>query len=1198
MATVTRFSKSANLYTLNEFDDYSLSNNNTATTAGNGGAGANGQGNTTSGTAATVGAGGGGGGGSATYYDPIPGGNGNGNSGGGGGGGVGVLGQGSNGTASANPQYATPPGGGGGSGGTNGGNGTAIFASAETGGGGGTYGGGGGSATGLGSQYFPTIRSGAGGGGAVRIIWGDGRSFPSTLTDDRSSPAGQQLYDTTGSSGSLGSSSAPSPVNNSYTYTFTAPAGITSVCAVAVGGGGSGAVAGTGASAGGGGGLGWRNYISVSPGNSYTVVVGGGGTSTISNYYPVPGNSGADSYFIDINTVKGGGGGNGKVSGASSGGTFYGQGGGNGGAGGIDTTTSRDAQGSGGGGAGGYAGVPAVTTGTARSITSTGTYKVTEEFDEVSMNPNAVGSILNPYHSVPYNSSHDLSSNDFTIECWIYNFRYRTETNPNNGAAGSTSLSIVLQNTAYKLYVDQVFNWLFFSAITSTGNYNIRSLQNSILAGEWYHIAVVRSGDNIYFYINGTKVTTANDGYGGIATLSGPILYSGGTSDLIIGGSVAYPLNLQTFNGYIGDLQIINGTALYTDATLTVPDIPFYKNLPNTALRLKPLAAEIVDEGPNQSVITPLTGAGTSSSFHPFRPNGYYSVKKTAYDYSERITATTTGIIDQRADFTLEFWLNITTAPTGVVYIFNTTSPYSPDMQINSYNILLNTNKTITVERWNSTTATTTVLTSGALSLTNNWYHIALVRIGSSTNNLKIYVDGTLNAQTTATNFCSALATSYSVFLKDTQTTSWTGYISNFRYTNNIGVYTGAFTVPGNPLKKTQTAGTNISAITSTSSVALLTFQSSRYLDNSSYKCAMTRPADSSDKAFIDSSFPPNFVDTTYNGMSTQDQNALTWEATGQTASKLTRSGKLVLGGIIDEVTGFQTGTIVFTSSQNWSIPYGVTRLNVCCVGAGAYGSFGNPQNGRGNPYDDSAIAGGNLGAGGGGGGLGWKNNIVVDPYTVPTATITVGVSAQPSGGSSSFVYNGTTHVLGGGGSGTSGGGYTGTGGGNGGAGGAAGSAWFVLNNNGSGGNNYYGGGGGGGGAGGYGGDGGYGGACGFGGGAGSGLSTYSGYAGGGGSGGGGGGGGGGVSGESVNENASSQNGARGGGVGVSGRGANGAGGNPCVRSYTTSFQYSGPTVGGNGSGGGYGYGGSGNSSGGSGAVCVRYNWQGATPYV
>lgn len=82
------------------------------------------------------------------------------NEGGGGGGGVGILGEGSNGSSGYN--------GSGGSGGSGGGGGGSM------GGPGGIYGGGGG--RNLGGNY------GTGGRGAVRIIWGAGRSFPSTLT--------------------------------------------------------------------------------------------------------------------------------------------------------------------------------------------------------------------------------------------------------------------------------------------------------------------------------------------------------------------------------------------------------------------------------------------------------------------------------------------------------------------------------------------------------------------------------------------------------------------------------------------------------------------------------------------------------------------------------------------------------------------------------------------------------------------------------------------------------------------------------------------------------------------------------------------------------------------------------------------------------------------------------------------------------
>jgi hypothetical protein len=121
------------------------------------------------------------------------------------------------------------------------------------------------------------------------------------------------------------------------TFNWTCPAGVTSVCVVAVGGGGKG-----GGSGGGGGGLGWKNNITVVPGNVYTVVAGAPGTNST---------NGGDSYFISTATVKGGGGSNGIGAGTGAGGTYTGDGGGNGGAGSALTTW-----GGGGGGAGGYSG--------------------------------------------------------------------------------------------------------------------------------------------------------------------------------------------------------------------------------------------------------------------------------------------------------------------------------------------------------------------------------------------------------------------------------------------------------------------------------------------------------------------------------------------------------------------------------------------------------------------------------------------------------------------------------------------------------------------------------------------------------------------------------------------------------------------------------------------------------------------------
>lgn len=121
------------------------------------------------------------------------------------------------------------------------------------------------------------------------------------------------------------------------TYTWTAPF-TSNVSVVAIGGGGNADRSfDPGGGGGGGGGLGWRNNITVQPGKSYTVVVGG---------------VGQDSWFQSTATVRGMGGGSASVGTGGTGGSFVGQGGGVGGTGGSGTL----GQGAGGGGAGGYSG--------------------------------------------------------------------------------------------------------------------------------------------------------------------------------------------------------------------------------------------------------------------------------------------------------------------------------------------------------------------------------------------------------------------------------------------------------------------------------------------------------------------------------------------------------------------------------------------------------------------------------------------------------------------------------------------------------------------------------------------------------------------------------------------------------------------------------------------------------------------------
>ena len=128
------------------------------------------------------------------------------------------------------------------------------------------------------------------------------------------------------------------------TYTWVCPADVTSIAAVAVGGGGGGhSQGGSSFGGGGGGGLGWKNGISVTPGQSYTIQVGAGGGLS---------QGGGNSHFENSSIVHGVGGNN--ASGGGNGGSYTGDGGGNGGNG--IGGNGVDGAGGSGGGAGGYSG--------------------------------------------------------------------------------------------------------------------------------------------------------------------------------------------------------------------------------------------------------------------------------------------------------------------------------------------------------------------------------------------------------------------------------------------------------------------------------------------------------------------------------------------------------------------------------------------------------------------------------------------------------------------------------------------------------------------------------------------------------------------------------------------------------------------------------------------------------------------------
>jgi hypothetical protein len=167
-------------------------------------------------------------------------------------------------------------------------------------------------------------------------------------------------------------------------------------------------------------------------------------------------------------------------------------------------------------------------------------------------------------------------------------------------------------------------------------------------------------------------------------------------------------------------------------------------------------------------------------------------------------------------NFTIEFWVRLNSTT-------NNASFYRGNN--NGVDIFMNGSGRLAMGQ----AQVSTLITDSVTMTTGAWVHVAAVRIGATT---RLYKNGVLvgsagDARNYVTDSVNYIGTQGGIRI--------TGYLSNLRVVIGLGVYTGAFTPPTAPLTVTQSAGTNISAITAGQTQLLLnTVNGANFLVDSS----------------------------------------------------------------------------------------------------------------------------------------------------------------------------------------------------------------------------------------------------------------------------------------------------------------------------------------------------------------------------
>ena len=268
-------------------------------------------------------------------------------------------------------------------------------------------------------------------------------------------------------------------------------------------------------------------------------------------------------------------------------------------------------------------------------------------FTPYSLQPGAWGnyfpSTSGSYLTIANNAAFTLGQT-FTVECWIYRTSNDDGTIVGRWFAGDAS------------------GWLFHIYSTGrlsfgigTGSYSNTS-NSTLPLNTWTHVAVSNDSTSKRLYINGVlDGTFASDNITLLGSLNLTICQNSG-------GGTGWP-------GYISNLRIVKGTALYT-SNFTPSSTPLTA-VANTVL-LTCQSNRFVDNSTNNFAIT-VTGTPSVQAFSPFAPQYQWTapvISGSGYGGSGvgYLLAPASSNFQYPGDFSIETWVYVTTGDAGPIW--------------------------------------------------------------------------------------------------------------------------------------------------------------------------------------------------------------------------------------------------------------------------------------------------------------------------------------------------------------------------------------------------------------------------------------------------------------------------------------------------------------------------------------------------